>query len=167
MSERWVINASPVILLAKAGVIELLPQLCAELVVPVGVVSEVASGQHSDAGRAWLAGPGRPFLRDTFLTHPRIAGESLGLGESQVLAWALHNPGFKAVLDDRQGRVWASRHNLPLLGSLGVIVRLKRGGLLTEAAPALERIRTAGAYVSEAAIHAALIEAGEADFSQP
>ena len=161
MSERWVINASPVILLAKAGVIEFLPRLCAELVVPVGVVSEVASGQHSDAGRAWLAGPGSAFLRDSFLSHPSLAGAGLGLGESQVLSWALHHPGFKTVLDDRQGRLWAKRLGLPLVGSLGVVVLLKRHGCLKQVAPALEKIRTAGAYVSDAAIRAALIEAGE------
>ena len=40
--ERWVVNASPVILLGKAGVIHLLPELCAELVVPEGVLAEVA-----------------------------------------------------------------------------------------------------------------------------
>lgn len=34
MPDRWVVNASPVILLGKAGVIHLLPSLCDELVVP-------------------------------------------------------------------------------------------------------------------------------------
>ena len=49
--ERWVVNASPIILLGKAGVVHLLPKLCGELVVPEGVLSEVASGQAADAGR--------------------------------------------------------------------------------------------------------------------
>ena len=53
-AERWVVNASLVILLAKAGVIHLLPQLCAELVVPAGVKDEVRSGRMADAGWAWL-----------------------------------------------------------------------------------------------------------------
>lgn len=38
MVERWVVNASPVILLGKADVIQHLPSLCDELVVPAGVV---------------------------------------------------------------------------------------------------------------------------------
>ena len=65
------------------------------------------------------------------------------------------------MLDDRQGRLWAKRLGLPLVGSLGVVVLLKRHGWLKQVAPALEKIRTAGAYVSDAAIRAALIEAGE------
>lgn len=43
MADRWVVNASPVILLGKAGVIHLLPSLCDELVVPVVVEAEVSS----------------------------------------------------------------------------------------------------------------------------
>ena len=45
MAERWVINASPVILLAKAGVIDLLPKACDELVIPFSVVAEVSTGK--------------------------------------------------------------------------------------------------------------------------
>jgi hypothetical protein len=41
MAERWVVNASPIILLGKAGVIHLLPSLCDELVVPTGVTGTV------------------------------------------------------------------------------------------------------------------------------
>jgi hypothetical protein len=50
MADRWVVNASPVILLGKAGVIHLLPALCDELVVPAGVVAEVQQGRMADAG---------------------------------------------------------------------------------------------------------------------
>lgn len=59
--ERWVVNASPVILLGKAGIIHLLPELCAELIVPEGVLAEVAEGQAADAGRNWLKEAGRPY----------------------------------------------------------------------------------------------------------
>ena len=52
MSERWVVNAYPVIMLGKAGVIHLRPDLCDELVVPTGVVAEVKSERMADAGRA-------------------------------------------------------------------------------------------------------------------
>lgn len=63
MPERWVVNASPVILLAKAGVIHLLPSLCDNLVIPAGVVGEVEKGDAADAGRAWLKGGGSQFIQ--------------------------------------------------------------------------------------------------------
>ena len=58
MAERWVANASPVILLAKAEVIRLLPQLCNQLVIPAGVVGEVQNVRMTDAASDWLGGEG-------------------------------------------------------------------------------------------------------------
>lgn len=160
--ERWVVNASPIILLAKAEVIHLLPALCAELVVPAGVLTEVAQGRQADAGRAWLESDGRRYLREVPALHPTLAGWGGGAGEAEVISWALQNPGFIAVLDDRAARNLARRHGEPVLGSLRVIVRAKELGLIPAARPALEKLRGAGAYVSEPLIERAIALAGEA-----
>ncbi len=53
MSSRWVVNASPLILLAKVGQIDLLAKLTDELVVPSAVVAEVQEGPASDPARVW------------------------------------------------------------------------------------------------------------------
>jgi predicted nucleic acid-binding protein len=161
VAERWVINASPVILLAKAGVIDLLPKACDELVIPFSVVREVSTGKSSDAGRAWLGGNGSRYIVDSPDIPSQLKEADLGQGEAEVLAWAMAHVGFVAVLDDRQGRSWAKRLNVPLIGSLGAIVFLKERGLISSARPAIEKIRTAGGYVSEQAIMAALRAAGE------
>jgi predicted nucleic acid-binding protein len=159
--ERWVINASPVILLSKASVIHLLPRLCDELIIPSGVVDEVAVGERGDLGRKWLAGEGAPFVRSALPLTKELVSAELGQGEAEVLSWALTHNGFKAVLDDRQGRIWARKLNLPLIGSLGVVVLMKQRGLISSAKPILQKIRDAGGYVSEASIQAALAKAGE------
>ena len=43
--DRWVINASPLICLAKAGYLDLIFKLPDELVVPSAVVEEIRAGQ--------------------------------------------------------------------------------------------------------------------------
>ena len=63
MSSRWVVNASPIILLAKVGQVELLPKLAGELVVPAAVVAEIEAGPASDPARAWLRGDGAKWIR--------------------------------------------------------------------------------------------------------
>lgn len=156
--ERWVVNGSPVILLAKAGVIHLLPSLCAELIVPSGVLAEVQGGRLADAGRT---SAGRPFLRAVPEQHPALAGWGGGAGEAEVISWALQNPGFVAILDDRAARALAARHGVPVLGSLRVIVKAKELGLIPQARPVLEKLRGAGAYVSDALIDRAIFLAGE------
>lgn len=159
--ERWVVNASPVILLGKAGIIHLLPKLCSELIIPEGVVAEVSSGRVADAGRAWLQEAGKPYLRKVPALHPAVAGWAGGAGEAEVITWALQNPGFIAILDDRAARNLAIQQGVPVIGSLRAIVLAKEQGLIPQARPALERLRDAGAYVSKALIERAIALAGE------
>lgn len=72
MAERWVANASPVILLAKAEVIRFLPQLCDELVIPAGVVGEVQNTRTTDVANTWLHGAGQKFIQAAPPTHPAL-----------------------------------------------------------------------------------------------
>jgi predicted nucleic acid-binding protein len=161
VAERWVINASPVILLAKAEVISFLPRLCDELVIPAAVVGEVHNVHISDAGKVWLAGDGRQFIRPAPVVHPALASWSGGLGEAEVISWALQNAGFTAILDDRRARILAMRNGVRVLGSLRVIVIAKERGFIPKAKPALEKLRGVGAYVTNTLIDRAIELAGE------
>ena len=161
MAERWVINASPVILLAKAEIIHFLPQLCDELIVPAGVVGEVQNIHITDAGKQWLDGDGKKFVCACPNIHPALAKWRGGHGEAEVISWALQNPGFTAILDDRRARALAEKNNVPLLGSLRVIVIAKERGLISKAKPALEKLRGVGAYLTDELIDRAIALAGE------
>ncbi|HUG12620.1 MAG TPA: DUF3368 domain-containing protein [Opitutaceae bacterium] len=161
VAERWVVNASPIILLGKAGIIHLLPKLCTELVVPEGVLAEVSSGNAADAGRDWLNGAGRDYLRKVSPVLPALIGWGGGPGEIEVISWAMQNPGFVAILDDRAARNLAVLHGVPVIGSLRVIVIAKERGLIQQARPVLERLRGAGAYVSDSLVDRAIELAGE------
>jgi predicted nucleic acid-binding protein len=161
VAERWVVNASPLILLGKAEVISLLPSLCDELVVPAGVVAEVQRGRIADAGRRWLDGDGRKFVRPAVPIPAALAKWSGGAGEAEVVAWAMTNSGFTAVLDDRAARQMAARQGVKVLGSLRIIVLAKERGLIPFARPVLERLRGSGAYVSDELIDRAIALAGE------
>ena len=161
MAERWVVNASPLILLGKAEVISLLPSLCDELVVPAGVVAEVQRGRIADMGRRWLDGDGQKFVRPAVPIPAALATWSGGTGEAEVVAWAMANPGFTAVLDDRAARQMAARQGVKVLGSLRIIVIAKERGLIPSARPVLERLRGSGAYVSDELIDRAITLAGE------
>ena len=161
MADRWVVNASPVILLAKAEIIRFLPQLCDELVIPSGVVEEVQQLHENDAGAVWLRGDGARFVRSTAASHPALKGWRGGAGEGEVISWALCHPGFIAILDDRRARTFAVQNGVPVLGSLRIIVLAKERGLITNARTALEKLRGEGAWVSDDLIRKAVELAGE------
>jgi len=51
MSDRWVVNASPLIVFGKIGQLDLLTQLPKEIVVPSAVATEIIAGPENDAAR--------------------------------------------------------------------------------------------------------------------
>ena len=53
--ERWIVNASPLICLAKAGYLDLLLKLPGEVIVPSAVLEEIQAGQSDDLAQVALA----------------------------------------------------------------------------------------------------------------
>jgi predicted nucleic acid-binding protein len=98
MAERWVANASPLIVLSKINQQQLLEQLADELALPEAVLVEINAGPEEDAARRYLAESPLPVV--SVMPEPLVAAWDLGAGESAVLAHALAHPGWKAVVDD-------------------------------------------------------------------
>jgi len=55
MSERWVLNASPLIVLARAGYEDLLLKLPEQVVVPKAVETEIQAGPAAEVMRSLKA----------------------------------------------------------------------------------------------------------------
>ena len=74
----------------------------------------------------------------------------------------LAHSGFTAVLDDLKARKKAKSLWLAVIGTVGIILRAKQRGLIPSAKPALERLRGAGAHLSDVLVKRAIELAGEA-----
>lgn len=160
MSERWIVKASPLIVLSKTNQQELLLDLCDEVVVPSAVVQEIEAGPESDPARQFLAREPLPTAEAPM--QPEVLAWDLGRGESAVLSQALLNPGWRAVIDDGLARRCAVALNVPLIGTLGVILRARRAGRIPAAAPLLRELQTHNFHLNEEVIRKALWEvAGE------
>ena len=85
----------------------------------------------------------------------------LGAGESSVLALASEHPGTEAIIDDLAGRKCAASLNIPVRGTLGIVLVAKKRGLIPEAQPVIEDIMTAGLYLSRKVVDEALGRVGE------
>ena len=159
--ERVVVDASPLIVLFKSGLAELLPQLFSEVIVPASVRREVMVAGKEDDASAGLAKATWAVSVEDPIIPPIIAGWDLGAGESSVLALALNHEGTRAVLDDRAARNCAQALQILVLGTVGTIVLAKRRGLTPSVKIALTRMSDAGCWLSEDLVQAALREAGE------
>lgn len=161
MSESWVINASPIILLAIAGLIELVPCLATRFVIPEPVAGEIMSVRGEDAAMRWLKGAGARFVHPRAAEVPEMSGAAIGAGERAVIAWAVAHRHFVAILDDHEARVAAQGLGIRVIGTVGVVLRLKTAGLIAEVKPHLMQIKYAGGYIGDELFREALQRAGE------
>lgn len=161
MNNKWVVNASPLILLAKVGHIHMLPQLTKQLVIPASVVAEVQEGPSTDPAQTWLSGEGATWIRADIATVSAVAAWDLGAGETAVLSWAHEHPDFEAILDDRAARKCAIIQSIPVRGTLGVILAAKVRALIPAAKPVCDEIVRAGLRVDPNLLRDALKLVGE------
>ena len=154
MPERWVVNASPLIVLAKIEQQNLLTLLADELVVPQSVVNEINAGPADDPARQFLASS--PLLVVTVSADPIIQAWDLGSGETSVLSYAFEKEGWKAVIDDGAARRCARALDIPMIGTLGVILKAWKAQLIPEAAPLLKALQDQGFRLNDQIIRQAL-----------
>ncbi len=161
MPRRWVVNASPLILLGKIRRISLLGDLADEIWLPAKVAAEVRvqpDGETSVKSALDLLGC---RMQPDVEISDEVANWDLGPGESQVLSLTGRIPESRAVVDDLAARRCAHSLSLPIIGTLGVVFRATRLGLLPAARPVIDELRKKGLYASETLINEVLARLGE------
>jgi len=163
MNKNLVINASPIILLGKADLLKTISPLAKTWIIPDGVIHEVQAKRPIDLYLSGLASSSEVVRKTVLNIQSSIAAWDLGQGESEVLTLALEKPRTGVVLDDLQARKCAELFEIPLIGTLGLVVLAKRKGLITLAKPVIERLTTVGLYVSSVILTRILVGIGESD----
>ncbi len=161
MDETAVVNASPLIYLSKGGYLDLLKEVARNVIVPEAVATEIRARGERDATVRTLAAAEWIGIEPCPEVPPAIWRWGLGSGESAVLALAMRMNDAVAVIDDLAGRRCASSLDIPVRGTLGIILHLKKRGRLSEARPVLERLIQNGMYLSKGVVDEALKRVGE------
>jgi uncharacterized protein len=158
MAEKnWVVNASPLIALAKIGQLELLLGPSRILMIPEAVAEEIRVGPPQDPARVALTigFGGTPIPVDV---SAEVIAWGLGRGESAVLCLAAQH-GATAVLDDRDARRAAKTMGLDVLGTLGVVLRARAEGRIESASVTLKALQHHGMRLDERLVATALRDA--------
>lgn len=161
MAEAPAVDASPLIHLSRTNNLPLLQILSPTLVVPQPVLDEIGAKGDDPAtlqavqGMAWLSPVQPPAVPEM------LRGWGLGKGEAAVLAWCLARPGTLAVLDDQRARTFAEAQGVPVIGTLGIVLRARRQGVIPFARPVLEALVSRGMYLSKPILEKALRLVGE------
>ncbi|HJX27436.1 MAG TPA: DUF3368 domain-containing protein [Thermoanaerobaculia bacterium] len=136
MDNRIVINTGPLITMARIGCLDVAGRLPFQLICPEQVRRELDEGQAA----------GYPEVRPEWLTvHnlskplSRMELAALDAGEASVIQLALELDIRVVAIDEWKGRRAALATGLEVTGTLGLLGRAKRLGLIPSLKPLVEK----------------------------
>jgi predicted nucleic acid-binding protein len=149
MNKKLILNASPIIALGKADILEIISPIADIWIIPKGVYNEVDVKGVIESYMSDISSKSNVKIEEVSQIHSSIAAWDLGKGESQVLTLGLEAPESTVVLDDLQARKCATLFDIKLIGSLGLIILAKRKALIKKAKPFIYRLIDVGLYIDK------------------
>jgi predicted nucleic acid-binding protein len=155
-------DSSPLIVLAKAGKLSLLPSLYGSVSVTPEVYAETTgsglAGADEISNAEWIERYSGPGATDPQPTEHWQNG--LGAGELSTIVPALHRRADLILLDDLRGRKAAKELGLRVLGCVGILYDAFQLKLIPDLAEAFEELLCSGAWVDRRLIEAVLRRTG-------
>lgn len=163
-------DSSPLICLSAIGHFDLLRQLYGEIVIPTAVWHEItrapASTSSAKSHQTAADAQGAGWLQvATASNRPLVTQLDIVLdpGEAEAIALAVERKPSLLLIDERDGRQMARALDIPLTGTLGVLLRAKSLGHLSAIKPLLtELIQQHQFRLHPDLVKRVLVEAGEA-----
>lgn len=158
---KFISDSTPLIAFARIGELELVREVFGEILLPAAVYAEVAEARDDAAGASEVAEA--PWVR-TASADPKVVAPLLVLvdrGEAEAIAIAQEHQGSLLLTDDGKARRVAKQLGLTVQGSLGVLARAKRKGLIDSVKPWTSRLQDSGYRISKSAVEEFLRRLGE------
>jgi predicted nucleic acid-binding protein len=157
-----VCNATPLIAFSRIQRLDLLHDVVGNIVIPDEVADEISRCRHKPYGEISLE-------RESWISVQQVQSAAqvrlllpvLDRGEAEVIALALERQAKLVLIDELTGRKVAQSLELPVTGTVGILIRAKQKGLISAVGPLLEKMRRDGIRYSERFIQAVLRELGE------
>jgi predicted nucleic acid-binding protein len=144
-----VCDTSLLLYLGRVDQASILPAFFEPVYIPESVTLELSAGRLlqpdivNPQTLEWVVS-----VKVTTAELETLPPNRLGLGERSVLAYALAHPGSWVGLDDRQARLLAEQLGLMPIGTVGILIKAKRAGLIQSVRTQLDALQAAGFRLS-------------------
>ena len=144
-------DTSCLILLVNVGRLEVLQKIYGHIITTPEIAAE-----FGEAMPVWIE---VRSVADRARTDALVL--RLDRGEASAIALALETKGCLVILDDMKARRVANELGLDYTGTLGVVIKAKQEGFISEAAPLLHALREAGLWITDEVFIQTLHQCGE------
>jgi predicted nucleic acid-binding protein len=156
-------NTTPLIAFSSLQKLDLLQQLFGKIYIAQAVYNEatIAKKAKDNLGYEisqadWIC----PIkIKDTLAVEVLL--DELDLGESETIVLAKEINADWVLMDEKKGRRKLTQLGLQKIGTLGLLLKAKEIGLLTEIRPDIEKLNRTGFNLSEKVIFSVLQQANE------
>lgn len=155
-------NSTPLIALNKISKLELLQKIYKEIIIPYAVYEEVILESNTNTTNNFIKECG--FIKIISIKNEeakKMFATSLHKGEVEVMILAKELGADTCIIDDLLARKYAKYYNLKITGTIGVIIKAKELGLISEIRPIMNELISSGIYIDEKLFNKVLKIAGE------
>ena len=153
-----VADTTPISELAKVGYLDLLYELFEQVILPQEVYSELTTGNHSAteivSTLSWLK---VEQISDPKQVKVLRLTSNLDLGEVAAIILAEELKADQLLIDERAARRVAKTRQLPIIGTVGILILAKERGLIDRVKPILDAMIKNGTRIGERLYLQALI----------
>ncbi len=157
---KIVSNTTPLISLLKLARLDILKDLYGEISIPTAVYNEIEAGKHKSYYK--------DLSKVSWIKIIQIKDEQavkyfldLDSGEAEAIVLATEINADLIILDEKLGRFHAKHADLTITGTIGVLIKAKKQGLIKELKPLLNELTNKDVWLSEKLINEILTQIGE------
>ncbi len=145
---KVVSNTTPIISLLTIGQLELLHRLYEVVYIPQEVFNEIEAGKNKEFYTN-LSSVG--WLKIEQVKNPQALNYFLDLdkGEAEAIVLASELNADLIILDEILGRFHAKHAGLKITGTVGVLLKAKQRGFITNIKELLSELRIKGIWLSD------------------
>lgn len=150
MTVKAVTNSTCLIGLERIERLEILPQVFHTVFAPPAVAKEVRTSLD--------------WLKVQAVANPSVTialRTQMDEGEAEAIALALELENVLLILDDKKARRVAQQMGMKVIGTVGMLLRAKRQGVIAEVKPLLLKLTEVNFRISQGIIQEALRLSGE------
>ena len=147
---RVIVNSTPLIALCNADLLFVLKELYGEIIIPKAVFDEVTAKPDSACQQIrqnldWIKIEKANELADRTMYKAKLHA-----GEVEVMILAQQEPlADVVVIDDYAAKKTAKYLGLPTTGTLSILLKAKKEGIIDSVLNAVSRIEENGFYISD------------------
>ena len=159
---KVIVNSTPLIALCHVDQLEVLKSIYGEITIPQAVYKEISAKQDSickkqvDAALGWIHVENiqNEMAKSMYKTQ-------LHEGEVEVMILAKETEANLVIIDDANAKKHARYLGLTVTGTLGVLIKAKNQGHISELKPMLEEMVAKNIYLSDKIIQKCLQQVNE------